>query len=46
MYEDAPLEDTWITTWLDRNYTGAPDECSSCFRNGEIIKANDCKKHI
>lgn len=37
-------EDTWTETWLDRNYDGAPDECSWHFINTpEIIKLVDGK---
>lgn len=38
-------DDIWAENWLDRNYGGAPDECSFCFRNGIIRKTKDCKDH-
>jgi hypothetical protein len=38
-------DDLWARTWLDRNYGGAPDECSVCYRNGLIVKIVDCKEH-
>lgn len=31
--------------WLERTYSGAPDECSECFRNGTIVKKDECKEH-
>ena len=39
-------DDAWAENWLDRNYGGAPDECSKCYREGKIIKIVDCKDHI
>lgn len=38
-------DDIWAESWLDRNYGGAPDECSACFRNGEIVKIDNCKEN-
>lgn len=38
-------DDIWASTWLDRNYGGAPDECSECYREGCIVKLTDCKIH-
>lgn len=35
-------DDIWAESWLDRNYGGAPDECSRCFRNGKIVKISNC----
>lgn len=38
-------EDVWAEAWLERTYGGAPDECSRCYRDGEIVKIKDCEKH-
>lgn len=38
-------DDIWAQGWLDRNYTGAPDECSLCWHRGEIVKIADCLIH-
>ena len=38
-------EDLWAESWLDQNYGGAPDECSQCFREGKIVKIQDCSDH-
>lgn len=37
--------DLWAQSWLDRNYGGAPDECSECYRDGNLVKIEDCKYH-
>ena len=37
--------DLWAETWLDKNYGGAPDECSQCFRQGKIVKMDVCHEH-
>lgn len=36
-------DDLWAEAWLDRTYGGAPDECASCYRNGKLVKIEDCK---
>lgn len=39
-------EDLWAEAWLDRNYGGAPDECSVCYINhGWIVKTTNCLIH-
>ena len=38
-------DDIWAAGWLDRVYSGAPDECGPCFRIGFIKKAKDCIHH-
>ena len=38
-------DDIWAEAWLDSNYGGAPDECSTCFRDGKIVKIHDCEDH-
>lgn len=38
-------EDLWAESWLDRNYGGAPDECSPCYINGKFVKISDCTEH-
>jgi hypothetical protein len=35
-------DDLWAESWLSQNYGGAPDECSLCFRAGDIVKISDC----
>lgn len=37
-YDDMPSESVEDETWLDRNYGGAPDECSWHFIHVEIVK--------
>ena len=37
--------DSWAESWLDRNYGGAPDECSVCYREGKLVKVKDCEIH-
>ena len=42
---DEPIltdDDLWAQAWLNRTYGGAPDECSECFREGNIVKIDDC----
>lgn len=38
---DTPYQDIWVDTYLDRTYSGAPDECGWYFRHGEILKYDD-----
>jgi hypothetical protein len=38
-------DDLWAEAWLERNYGGAPDECSHCFREGKLIKIIECEEH-
>jgi hypothetical protein len=45
-YDNEPVEDVQDITWLDRNYGGAPDECTSCFiHEHKIVKIADCITH-
>lgn len=38
-------DDVWAVGWLDKNYGGAPDECSVCYREGRLVKVSDCTTH-
>ena len=38
-------EDLWAQAWLDKNYGGAPNECSFCYREGKIVLIDDCTEH-
>ena len=38
-------DDVWALGWLDHNYGGAPDECSTCYREGRLVKFDDCSEH-
>lgn len=39
------MDDWFDDTWLERTYSGAPDECGQCYREGKIVKAEDCTEH-
>ena len=39
------MDDWFDDNWLDRTYSGAPDECGHCYRKGKIVKAEDCTEH-
>ena len=45
MFGDDDYHDEADWTWLDRNYGGAPDECSACFIDGIIRKWDNCEDH-
>lgn len=42
LLEFESVDDYYERDWLDRNYGGAPDECSDCYREGKLVKIQDC----
>jgi hypothetical protein len=45
IWDEPPLseDDAWAIAWLSKTYGGAPDECSYCYREGQLVKIHDCK---